>query len=481
MGKLKFGIVGCGTIAARFAKALAKSPVAELYAVAAREQSKADAFGETHGAKVAYGGYQALLDDPAVQAVYIATVHTTHADVAKMCINAGKVVLCEKPFFVNEAEAQEVIALAREKKVLVMEAFWSRTVPAYHKVKEWIKAGKIGDIRVIQAAFCFNVPYNDMTKNHRLWKPETAGGALFDAGVYPYQYVTGIMDGAPDAFNYMVQRGPTGVDATVAMTLKYNSGVIAECLTSISCSADSTAVISGSEGLIKQYYFVGSRKCELYDRRGNLVECYEDPEEEGFVHEIAHFAELYENGKTESNLIPLEDNLDFVRKADEILASDLPKKTVTKFTAEELAAQEEKLVFDTFSADDAMKLAEILLAEQKADGKKAAIRIVLNGFEVYRYMPEGTGSYNSAWMDKKLSTVQLMGKSTLRLWTEMDLHGVKRKPEMLPTSEIIFCGGGFPIKLKSGTVIGAVAVSGPAGDEYEHGLVVKALEKLLDK
>ena len=479
MSKIKFGIIGCGRIADRFAKALAKSPVAELYACAARDQAKADAFAAENGAEAAYGSYQALLDDPNVQAVYIATVHTTHAECAKMCIDAGKPVLCEKPFFVNEMEAKEVIAYAKEKKVLIMEGFWSRLVPAYHKAKEWIRDGKIGDIRTIHASFCFNVPYNDMTKNNRLWNPETAGGALLDAGVYPYQYVTGIMDGAPDDMNFMLQRGPSGVDATVAMTLKYNSGTIAECLTSISSSADTTAIISGSEGQIKQYYFVGSRKCELLDRKGEVIDSYEDPEEEGFVHEIAHFVQLMNDGKLESDLIPLEDNLDFMRKVDMILTSDAPKKTVTKFTPAELAAHEEKLRFDSFSAEDAMKLAQIFLDLQKEDGNNVGVRIVLNNFEVFRYMPAGTGSYNSAWMDKKLSTVQLMGKSTLRLWTEMDLRGVKRVPGLLPTSDIVFCGGGFPIMLKNGTVIGAIAVSGPAGDEYEHGIVVRALEKFL--
>lgn len=477
MEKIKFGIIGCGSIAARFAKALAKSPVAELYACAARDQSKADAFAAEHGAEKAYGDYQALVNDPEVQAVYIATVHTTHASSAKMCIEAGIPVLCEKPFFINEAEAKEVIAFAKERNVLIMEGFWSRLVPAYHKVKEWIKDGRIGDIRTIQAAFCFNVPYNDMTKNSRLFKPETAGGALLDAGVYPYQYVTGIMDGPPDEFSFTLRRCQTGVDGTVAMTLKYKNGVIAQCLTSIESSADSTGVINGSEGSIKQYYFVGSRKCELLDRRGNVIECYEDPEEEGFVHEIAHFVELMKTGKLESDLIPLADNLDFMRKCDIVLNSDKPKKTVTKFTPEELAAHEEELRFESFSAADAMKLGEIFLKLQKEDGNNVGVRIVLNGFELFRYMPEGTGSYNSAWMDKKISTVQLMGKSTLRLWTEMDLRGVKRAPGMLPTSDIVFCGGGFPIMLKNGTVIGAIAVSGPAGDEYEHGIVVRALRK----
>lgn len=325
MKKVKFGIIGCGTIAARFAKALEKSPLAELYACAARDQDKADSFAAAHGAKAAYGSYRELVNDPAVEAVYIATVHTTHAAAAELCILAGKPVLCEKPFFVNEAEAQKVIALSKEKNVLIMEAFWSRTVPAYLKVKEWLRNGRIGDIRFIQAAFCFNVPYNEHTKNHRLFRPEVAGGALLDAGVYPYQYVTGIMDGPPDDIRFMVQRAPTGVDATVAMTLQYNSGVIAECLASIEATADSTAVISGSSGLIRQHNFVGSRKCELFDAAGTLVDAYEDPEEEGFVHEIAHFVDLMHAGKIESNLIPLTDNLDFIRTAERILASGSPE------------------------------------------------------------------------------------------------------------------------------------------------------------
>ena len=481
MSKIKFGIIGCGSIAARFAKALAKSPVAELYACAAREQSKADAFAAEQGAAKAYGDYQSLVNDPEVQAVYIATVHTTHAVCAKMCIEAGVPVLCEKPFFVNEAEAKEVIAFAKEKNVLIMEGFWSRLVPAYSKVKEWIKEGKIGDIRTIQAAFCFNFPYNEKTKNSRIYNPETAGGALLDAGVYPYQYVTGIMDGPPEEFSFTMRRCETGVDGTVAMNLKYPGGVIAQCLTSVESSADSTGVINGTEGSIKQYYFVGSRKCELLDRRGNVIDSYEDPEEEGFVHEIAHFVELMKAGKKESDLIPLKDNIDFMSKVDLILNSDKPKKTVTKFSAEELAAHEEELRFESFSAADAMKLGETFLAIQKEDGKNVGVRIALNGFELFRYMPEGTGSYNSAWMDKKLTTVQLMGKSTLRLWTEADLRGVKRAPGMMPPSDIVFCGGGFPIMLKNGTVIGAIAVSGPAGDEYEHGIVVRALRTFLKK
>lgn len=319
MDKIKFGILGCGNIAARFAKALAKSPEAELYACAARNGEKAAKFAETHGGK-AFEGYDALLNDPEVQAVYIATVHNTHAELAKRAILAGKPVICEKPFFTNAKEAVEVIELAKKENVLIMEAFWTRTQPAYQKMLEWIRDGKIGDIRMIRAAFCFAMPYNEELKTSRLWNPKLAGGALLDAGVYPYEYVTGIMGGAPKEMKTIVDRAPTGVDRTVAMIMKYDNGVIADCLTSIGGYMDSESVISGTQGYIKQYYFLGSRKTELYLGREGLVEVFEDPEEEGFVHQIAHFSSLIREGKKESDINPLSLTLDFAEKADMILS-----------------------------------------------------------------------------------------------------------------------------------------------------------------
>lgn len=319
MEKVKFGIIGCGKIAARFAGALGNSTSAELYACAARDRVRAEEFGNQHKAEKAYGSYEELLADEQVEAVYIATVHTTHARIAQMCIHAGKAVVCEKPFFTNPREAEETIALARQKGVLLMEGFWSRTQPACLKVREWIKAGKIGEVHLIRAAFCFNMPFNDQTREHRLWNPELGGGALLDAGVYPYEYVTGIMDGPPEKMVTSVQAAPTGVDATVTMSMSY-PGVVADCMTSLRGYMDSDAVISGTEGYIRQHYFVGSRKAELFDRKGALVECFEDPEEEGFVHEIAHFVDLLRSGKTESPLIPLDDTLDFARQAEKILA-----------------------------------------------------------------------------------------------------------------------------------------------------------------
>lgn len=476
MEKLRFGIAGCGNIAKRFALALSKSEGAELYACAARDPEKAKAFAEAHGAQVCYGDYQSMIEDENVQAVYIATVHTTHAQIAQACINAGKAVISEKPFFISSKEAEETIALAKEKGVLIMEGFWTRMMPAFLKAKEWIRDGKIGELHLIRASFCFNMPYNEYTKDGRMWRPELAGGALWDAGVYPYEYATGIMDSEPEEVKTLVQRGINGVDTAVTMSMRFPGGVIADCLTAINGFMESSATLSGSKGYITQEYFVGCRKTSLYQGRGELVETFEDPEEEGFVHEVAHFVDLYRSGKKESDMIPLKDTLAFTRRAEQILQSDQPKK-ISKFSLEELAAQEEKFRFESFTAKEALKLGNLMAAMAEQDQKDAAIQIELGGMEVFRSMAPGTGAYNDLWMSKKKNTVKLMGKSTLRLWTEMASRGVPRVMGINPP-DIVFCGGGFPILLKDGTLVGVIAVSGP-GDEYEHDLIVRALEELM--
>ena len=317
LNKIRFGIIGCGNIARRFSQALNQSAHAELFACAARDEERAKVFAKEYGAQKSYGSYQAILEDQDVDAVYIATVHSTHAQIAKDCIRAGKPLLCEKPFFINSSEAQEVIELGRERGVLMMEGFWTRTQPAYLKVKEWISEGRIGEARLIRAAFCFPVPYSEATKSSRLWNPQLGGGALLDAGVYPYMYVTGLMGGPPQDFTAMVQRVDSGVDMSVIMCMRY-PGLLADCLTSIAGRMDDSAIISGTQGYIKQHRFLGSRKAELYNQRGELVDSFSDPVEEGFIHEIDHFVQLIRSKDLESPLIPLADTLDFARKVDYI-------------------------------------------------------------------------------------------------------------------------------------------------------------------
>lgn len=321
MEKVRFGILGCGGIARRFAKALFLSENGCLAACAARDKDRAEAFAREYEDAVgvlpkAYGSYEDLIADPDVDAIYIATIHPAHAALAKACIMAGKPVICEKPFFCSVQEAEEIIQLAEEKQVLTMEAFWTRCAPAYQKVKEWIDAGRIGDVRLLRTAFCYAFPYTEELKNHRVWDPAKGGGAILDIGVYCYEYATGLL-GSPDKVHCEVQYAPTGVDATVTMTLTYPKAV-ASLLTSVVGSMDDTAIISGDKGMIKQDRFYGSTRCELYSRSGELLEVFEDPQKEGFVHEIEHFVKLLKEGKKQSDLIPLADNLEFIRLAEPI-------------------------------------------------------------------------------------------------------------------------------------------------------------------
>ena len=318
MDGIRFGILGCGNIAGRFARALQKSDAASLYACAAREESRAQAFAAEHGATRAYGDYQALIDDPRVQAVYIATVHTAHARWAKACLRAGKPVLCEKPFFTNGREAEEVAALAREQGVLTMEAFWTACLPAYRKAKEWIDAGRIGRVRLIRADFCYRMPFTEALRHHRIWDPAQAGGALLDVGVYPYEFAAGLL-GAPETFTSTVIRGETGVDAATAFTMTWPDGALAQCLCSVEAGMDDGAQISGTAGSIRMPRFYGARKCTLCDAQGKPVEEFSDPEEEGFVHEIAHFAALLREGKKESDSLPLSGAVEFAHRADQAL------------------------------------------------------------------------------------------------------------------------------------------------------------------
>ena len=311
--KTKFGILGCGGIARRFAEALRLSESGELYAAAARDEARAQELVDTFGGQKAYGSYLDLIMDENVEIVYISLVHSGHYEAAKLCVEHGKSVLCEKPFFVTEADAVKLVALAREKGVLIMEAMWTRCLPAYQKAKEWARNGAIGEIKFIDAAFCFRFPFSPQ---HRLYNPETAGGALLDAGVYPYEFITGILEEKPAEIKGVALKAPTGVDETISMTMRFESGVLANAVASMGVRMSETAHIYGTKGYVKAYRFLGSRKCELRNEQDEVVLDFTDDHKEGFVYEIEHIVDLYRRKMTESPLIPLEDSIDFVRTAD---------------------------------------------------------------------------------------------------------------------------------------------------------------------
>jgi predicted dehydrogenase len=288
-----------------------------LYAAAARDEARAREMIESFGGRKAYGSYLDLVRDPDVEIVYISLVHNYHYEAAKLCVEHGKPVLCEKPFFISEKEAVALDKLAREKGVLVMEAMWTRFLPAFQKAREWARSGAIGEVKLLDAAFCFNFPYDP---KHRLYNTETAGGALFDAGVYPYEFITGILGEAPEEIRAVARKAPNGVDEAVVMALRFPCGVLASAVTSVGVKTSETAHIYGTKGSIKVHRFLRSRKCELMNEDDEVIDSLTDYQEEGFVYEIEHVADLYRRGETESPLIPLRDSVDFARAADIVRA-----------------------------------------------------------------------------------------------------------------------------------------------------------------
>jgi predicted dehydrogenase len=254
MKSLSWGILSTGRIAGVFAKNLSQSKTGKLIAVASRSQAGADRFGAEFGAPRCHGSYQALLDDPTVEAVYIATPHPLHAEWCIKAAQAGKHILCEKPLTINHAEAVAVIDAARRHGVFLMEAFMYRCHPQTVRLVQLIREKAIGEVRVISASFGFHVKYNPQ---QRLFSNELGGGAILDVGCYPVsmsRLIAGVALGKPFAepleVNGCGHLAATGVDLWAMASMKFPDGILAALSTSTQVQQDNALRIFGSDGSI---------------------------------------------------------------------------------------------------------------------------------------------------------------------------------------------------------------------------------------
>ncbi|MDA3960457.1 MAG: aldo/keto reductase [Planctomycetota bacterium] len=252
---LRWGIIGPGGIANKFATAMADAAHGELVAIASRDQAKAQAFADTYQVATAYGSYEALLADPAVDAVYIATPHPHHPRWAIAACEAGKHVLCEKPLALNSFQAEAMIAAARENGVFLMEAFMYRCHPQTRRVVELIKQGVIGEVRTIRASFAFRAGDNP---DGRLLSAELGGGGILDVGCYPMSFarlIAGAAQGTDIAEPRDLQAqgmvGVTGVDEYTSAVLRFDGDIIAEIATGVRLNRENDAWIYGTEGRIQ--------------------------------------------------------------------------------------------------------------------------------------------------------------------------------------------------------------------------------------
>ncbi|RBP48280.1 Gfo/Idh/MocA family protein [Arenicella xantha] len=319
MTTVNWGIIAPGNIANKFATALNGTDGAILHSVASRDPERAAAFAKTHGFKHVASDYTALLADPEVDAIYIASPHRFHAEQSIQCLNAGKAVLCEKPMTVNVADAKRVLQAAKDNKQFYMEAVWTRFMPVYQAIRSWIDQGLIGEVETVQASFGFAKEFD---ASHRLYDPELAGGALLDLGIYPITLAQVALQDAPIDIKASASLGQTGVDERTGMVLQYPSGAIATLNATVRANTSYDAWIFGSKGSIHIPRFWFAESATVYSP-SNIE--FDNPQ----VHEFPHRINGYEGeieevhrclaaGQLESPLLPWQESLTVMSIMDDV-------------------------------------------------------------------------------------------------------------------------------------------------------------------
>jgi predicted dehydrogenase len=310
---IRWGFLGAGGIAAAMAADLHHGNNM-LYAVAARDADRAAAFAARFGASHSHGDYRAVVEDPDVDIVYVATTHPFHRDQALMAIDAGKHVLIEKPLTLNAAHAREVVTAARDKGVFAMEAVWMRANPLILKAQEMVGKGIIGDVVSVHADFSIEV---DFDPTHRLYDRANGGGALLDLGVYPMHFAW-LFLGRPDTQQVLGTLSPTGSDATVALQWGYASGATAQLRCATTAFTPGRATIAGTTGSISvEPLFLNPERLVVTTSEG---ESRIEGEDTAYGPQIEEVERCLREGLLESPLAPHADTIAILELIDQARA-----------------------------------------------------------------------------------------------------------------------------------------------------------------
>jgi predicted dehydrogenase len=311
---VRWGILGTGKIARAFATALQDVPGAILAGVASRSLDKAEAFAAEFRA-AAFGSYEALVEADGIDLVYVATPHPQHAGNAMLALGAGKGVLVEKPFTMNRIEAEQVVALARSKRLFLMEAMWTRFMPALAEVKRLIAAGEIGSVHQVVADFGFTATFGP---EHRVFNPELGGGALLDLGIYPLSIAASLL-GPVREVKAQAEMGPTGVDVQTAFTLQHEGGGMSVCSCSFQARTPGELTVSGSRGHIRMNtMFHRARSITVALEEGGARTIQTPYLGNGYVHEAIEAQRCFLQGLIESPGMAHEETLALMDVMDEI-------------------------------------------------------------------------------------------------------------------------------------------------------------------
>jgi predicted dehydrogenase len=315
---IRWGIIGTGLISTTFAADLELTDSGTVAAVGSRRQETAEAFGERFGVPGRHGSYEALVEDPEVDVVYVGTPHPMHHEDALLALRAGKHVLVEKPFTMNAAEAEELVAEARERGLFLMEAMWARFLPHMREVQRLLAEGALGEIVTVNAD---HSQWFVEDRAHRLFAPELGGGALLDLGVYAVSFASMVL-GEPTRVLALADPAFTGVDAQTSILLGYESRAHAVLTTTLRAKGPTRAAIVGTEARIEiDGPFYQSNAFTLTPRRGEPQRWAGSPAEVGLRHEADEVARCIREGLLESPLMPLGETVAIMRTMDAVTRS----------------------------------------------------------------------------------------------------------------------------------------------------------------
>lgn len=313
--KIRWGILSTGHIAGRFAEALKALPDGELAAVGSRDQATADAFAEKYGVARAHGSYEGLAADPDIDVIYIGTPHAFHLENAALCMRAGKAVLCEKALTINATEAEEMVRIAREEKVFLMEAMIPRHVPLMKQVINWARSGRIGEVRLVKASRCARGSFDPQGRH---MNPELGGGSLLDVGVYVISFAYQVFGKAPVETVGLAHIGALGSDEQGVALLKYDDGAIANLSFALQTEAVAEAYIYGTAGYIKiDETFAVPHRASLVVNKA-VVELLEEPirNDNALIYEAEETMRCLREGLLESPHMPLDQSIEIMNTMD---------------------------------------------------------------------------------------------------------------------------------------------------------------------
>jgi len=311
----KWGIIGPGRIAHKFAEALSIIPNAQLFAVASRSEERARHFARQYKAPHYYQGYEKIAQDPEVDIIYIATPHTMHYENTLVCLENGVPVLCEKPFTITRTQLQRLVDISRKEKVFLMEAIWTRFLPTIKKVVEIKESGKLGSIRGLYADFGFKAPFDPAG---RLYNLNLGGGALLDIGIYPV-FLSLLLLGTPEEIMSHAVISETGADESCGMLFKYPDGAMANLTCIITADTPTEAVIIFENGQIRIHRkWIAPSSLTIFHANDKKEEITFKYTGNGYEFEAIEAMQCLKSGLTESRDLPLDFSLDLMSLLDQI-------------------------------------------------------------------------------------------------------------------------------------------------------------------